>query len=117
LWDLVAVLAVWRGAPGQALEASEKGWRAVLAQPGWEMGEKEAWEKVVQATTDLVEAYESFGPRMREGSEVDAVVAKDWKFKARSAVRGVMGRGKDGWEGTEGWEKLVNVLEELKASS
>lgn len=118
LWDLVAVLAVWRGAPGQALEASEKGWRAVLAQPGWEMGEPEAWEKVVQATTDLVEAYESFGPRTREGEGGEkALVAKDWKFKARSAVRGIMGRGKDGWEGTDGWQKLVDVLEELKGSA
>lgn len=117
LWDLVAVLAIWRGAPGQALEASEKGWRAVLAQPGWEMGEKEGWEKVVQATVDLVDAYENFGMQTKEGAEDGVVVAKDWKFKARSAVRGVMGRGKDGWEGTEGWERLVEVLAGLKGSA
>ena len=41
-------------------------------------------------------------------------VAKDWKFKARSAVRGIMGRGKDSWEGTEGWERLKGVMEGLR---
>jgi hypothetical protein len=43
-------------------------------------------------------------------------VAKDWKFKARSAIRGIKGRGKDSWEGTKGWEKLDEALEDLKGS-
>ena len=44
------------------------------------------------------------------------LVAKDWKFKARSAVRGIKGRGKDSWEGTSGWEKLDAALEDLKST-
>jgi len=81
------------------------------------MGEKEGWEKLVQATVDLVDAYENFGPQTREGGVDDGVVAKDWRFKARSAVRGVMGRGKDGWDGTEEWARLVEVLDGLKGSA
>jgi hypothetical protein len=43
------------------------------------------------------------------------MVAKDWRFKARLAVKGVMGRGKNNWEGTAGWERLKECLEGLKA--
>lgn len=115
LWRLVSVLALWRGAPGQALDATEKGWRAIIAQPGWELESEAQWNKVVEATVDLADAYENLGTRTREGSE--AVVAKDWRFKARSAVRGIMGRGKDSWEGTEGWERLKECLDGLKGSA
>jgi hypothetical protein len=27
------------------------------------------------------------------------LVAKDWRFKSRSAVRGIMGKGKEFWDG------------------
>jgi len=114
LWGLVGRLAVWRGAPGQALEAGEKGWRCVVGKPGWEGGTEERWDAVVEATVDLANAYESLGPMAREGSQNGELVAKDWRSKARMAVRGIMGRGKDSWEGTKGWEQLVQCLEGLK---
>jgi hypothetical protein len=72
---------------------------------------------VVDQTIDLVDAYETLGPRERtEGLAAGSgeLVAKDWKFKARSAVRSVMGKGKEGWEDGEGWERLKSRLEELK---
>jgi tetratricopeptide (TPR) repeat protein len=114
LWNMVAVLAMWRGAPGQALEANEKAWRTVTAQPGWEVGTEEQWDRVVEATVDLADAYETLGPKTREGSE--SVVMKDWKFKARSAIKGVMGKGKDSWDGTAGWERLKTTLDGLKGA-
>ncbi|TKA24844.1 hypothetical protein B0A50_06573 [Salinomyces thailandicus] len=116
LWRLVSKLALWRHKPSSALDAEEKAWRAVLAQPGWDTAENEGvWDGVVEATVRLCEAYESFGPMERtEGLAAGEVVAKDWRFKARSAVRGVLGKAKGGWEGTEGWERLQEVMQGLK---
>lgn len=117
LWRLMGQLALWRKKPSSALEAEEKAWRAVTAQPGWEYESEERWEAVVEATVRLCDSYESLGPQERtEGLAAGAgeVVAKDWKFKARSAVRGVMSKGRDSWDGTKGWEKLEEVMEGLK---
>ncbi|KAM3423913.1 hypothetical protein BST61_g1307 [Cercospora zeina] len=118
LWHLVAKLALWRDKPSTALDAEEKAWRAVTNQPGWESNGKEAqWDAVVEATVRLCDSYESLGPKERtEGmaAGMGEVVMKDWKFKARSALRGIMGRGKDSWEGTEGWDRLKEVMEQLR---
>ncbi|KAI9715577.1 MAG: hypothetical protein M1812_005881 [Candelaria pacifica] len=123
LWLLVAKLALWRNRPSSALAAHEKAWRAVISQPGWEVGTEKGWEDVVDATIELVDAYESLGDMQRteglgagDGEGGGEVVARDWRFKARSAVRGILGRGKGSWEGTGGWERLVERGEGLKVS-
>ena len=125
LWLLTAKLHLHLARPLAALTAYEKAWRATLnssSGSGWEScagagsTENEKWTEVVNATIDLADAYESLGERKRESGlgMGEAPVCKEWKFKARSAVRGVMGRARDGWEGTEGWERLVGRLAELK---
>lgn len=125
LWLLTAKLHLHLAHPLAALTAYEKAWRATLNSPlgsGWESGggegsnEKAKWTEVVNATIDLADAYESLGERKRESGlgTGEVLVCKEWKFKARSAVRGVMGRARDGWEGTEGWERLLGRLAELK---
>lgn len=116
LWRLVSKLALWRRKPARALEAEEKAWRAVTAQPGWEAESEKGWEGVVEATVRLCDSYESFGPMERtEGMGAgEELVAKDWKFKARSAVRGVMNKGRECWGETEGWERLAEALEGIK---
>ncbi|KAI9695706.1 MAG: hypothetical protein M1820_008469 [Bogoriella megaspora] len=118
LWKIVAKLALWRGKLGTALEAQEKAWRVVTGKPGWEYGTEQQWKEVVDATIDLCDAYESLGPRERtEGLGAgEEVVAKDWKFKARSAVRGIAGKGKESWEGTGPWERLKEKGDELRNS-
>ncbi|KAL5373275.1 hypothetical protein DPSP01_012847 [Paraphaeosphaeria sporulosa] len=117
LWNTLATLYMHSSRPGSALECHEKAWRAVTSQPNWETkGEKE-WDGVVQQTVDLVDAYETLGPRERTeglGAGSGELVAKDWKFKARSAVRSVMGKAKEAWEDSAGWEKLKERLDELK---
>ncbi|KAK8242843.1 hypothetical protein IWZ00DRAFT_575787 [Phyllosticta capitalensis] len=117
LWRIVARLALWRGRLSSALEAHEKAWRAISSQPAWEAGTEDAWNDVVDATVELVDAYETLGPREKtEGLAAGsgALVAKDWRFKARTAVKGICSRGRDAWEGTEGWERLRGRLEDLK---
>ncbi|EMD86001.1 hypothetical protein COCC4DRAFT_175805 [Bipolaris maydis ATCC 48331] len=118
LWIILATLYTHTQRPASALECHEKAWRAVTSQPRWEAGTEAEWNAVVDMTVDLVDAYETLGPRERtEGLSAGSgeLVAKDWKFKSRSAVRSVMGKGKENWEDTAGWEKLVERLEELKA--
>ncbi len=116
LWRLFSRLALWRNKPSSALDAEEKAWRAVTAQPGWESESEKRWNAVVEATVRLCDSYESLGPRERsEGLAAGEFVAKDWKFKARTAVRGILGRGKASWEGTSGWDRLRSVLDDLRA--
>ncbi|KAI9875851.1 MAG: hypothetical protein M1830_007906 [Pleopsidium flavum] len=121
LWRIMAKWELWRNKPTRALEANEKAWRAVLSQPGWEVEGQKRWGEVVDATTELVDAYESLGERKRtEGlgaGEKGAVVCPGWRFKARSAIRGVMGRAKASYEGSEGWETLKQRLQELKGGA
>ena len=115
LWRLVSTLALWRKKPSSALDAEEKAWRTITSQPGWETESKGMWNAVVEATVRLCDSYESLGPREKtEGLGAGEPVAKDWKFKARSAVRGILGRGKESWEETSGWERLKEVMEGLK---
>jgi tetratricopeptide (TPR) repeat protein len=119
LWSILATLYTHTKRPSSALECHEKAWRAVTSQPKWESGTEATWNVVVDQTIDLVDAYETLGPRERtEGLAAGSgeLVAKDWKFKARSAVRSVMGKGKESWEDGEGWERLKDRMEELKGS-
>ncbi|KAF2870450.1 hypothetical protein BDV95DRAFT_60911 [Massariosphaeria phaeospora] len=117
LWTVLSTLYMHTDRPSSALECHEKAWRAVTSQPKWESGSEATWNTVVGQTIDLVDAYETLGPRDRtEGLAAGSgeLVAKDWKFKARSAIRSVMGKGKENWEDGEGWEKLTGRLDELK---
>ncbi|KAE8372187.1 hypothetical protein BDV26DRAFT_274643 [Aspergillus bertholletiae] len=120
LWLLVARVEQWRGQPSKALEAHEKAWRATVAsstQGAFQMGDEKKWMEVVHATEKLVRnGYSKYGPMNKEGQE-DAdeaeLVAKDWRFKARSAVRGILGKGKEFWEDSEGWSRLKELQSEV----
>ena len=102
------------------LSAYEKAWRVTLNKPGWDSGAgtesaKNTWSEVLEATIDLADAYESLGESTNEsGMGAGELVAKDWKFKARSALRSVMSRAKEGWEDDAGYENLSKRLQELK---
>ena len=101
------------------MSAYEKAWRVTLNQPGWESGTQEAkngWKEVADSTNDLLDGYESLGEMTREsGMGAGELVAKDWNFKARSAVWSVLARAKEGWEGDEGYEVLNERLKQLKS--
>ncbi|KAK2788125.1 hypothetical protein FQN53_004010 [Emmonsiellopsis sp. PD_33] len=137
LWLLVAKVEAWRDRPSRALAAHEKAWRATVAsctQGAFQMGDEKKWMMVVEATEKLVrEGYAVFGPmdREKEGdsiaeetkegegdAEVEAeLVAKDWRFKSRSAVRSIQGKGKEFWEGTEGWRRLKELSGEVSGGN
>ncbi|OJD14433.1 hypothetical protein ACJ73_09083 [Blastomyces percursus] len=132
LWLLVAKVEAWRKRPSRALAAHEKAWRATVAsctQGAFQMGDEQRWMEVVGATERVVrEGYAVFGPmdKEREGDvipEEDSgvgkaeLVAKDWRFKSRSAVRSVQGKGNELWEGTEGWRRLKELSGEVSGGN
>ena len=115
LWKIVAKLHLWRKKPKAALEAHEKAWRTVSSRPGIADATEREWDELADATIELADAYESLGQMERtDGLGSGEMVAKDWKFKARSVVRGVMGRGKMNWEDTAGWDRLKSSLARLQ---
>jgi tetratricopeptide (TPR) repeat protein len=131
LWQLVARLYLHLKRPSSALDAYEKAWRATQNRPGWESGldstneaeggdtPEKPWTSVVDGTIDLVDAYESLGELERtEGLAAGSgeLVCKQWRFKSRSAIRGVMGKAKDRWEGSEGWNRLEGRLDLLSSA-
>ncbi|KAF3925766.1 hypothetical protein ABW20_dc0100865 [Dactylellina cionopaga] len=118
LWGIVRRLAAWRQKYSTALEAQEKAFR-VVSQRYDVKTDKTSWEELVEATQEMVDAYRNLGPMERTeglGAGSGEVVMKDWKFKARSSVRNVMGKGrKAGWDEDEAlWSKLETLSEELK---
>ncbi|KAL8800009.1 MAG: hypothetical protein Q9182_005490 [Xanthomendoza sp. 2 TL-2023] len=100
---LLATFSLHLHHPAAALDAYEKAWRCALNTPGWEHEDDEGkWMDVVDATVQLVDAYEKLG----EGRAA--------RFKAKTAVRSVLGRGRERWAGSEGFEGLERRMEELR---
>ncbi|KXJ95128.1 hypothetical protein Micbo1qcDRAFT_187381 [Microdochium bolleyi] len=132
VWSLISRLRAWRRDYAGAMDASEKSWRAAIGSVGmgaslsaamtaghgvggggggnkgnW-LTDPAQWDTVVVRTEELVAAYENYGSRTDE-------VGSRWKGKARSAVRSVMGKARESWEGSERWTVLQGLMEELKA--
>lgn len=126
LWLIVAKVELFRGRPSKAFAAHEKAWRATVSsctQAAFQMGDKKKWMEIVKATERLVrDGYAKIGGMTKEREEgslqeeeeagEEELVAKDWRFKSRSAVRSILGKGKD-WEDNEGWMRLKELQSEL----
>lgn len=111
LWKIVARVELWRNRPWAALDAYEKGFRIYTHLPTLENDEK-VWDEAVEYCSDLVDAYTNLGPR--EGKFGDgSMVCSNWKFKAKSTVRLLIGRGKKWWEDSKGWERLEEIKQEI----
>lgn len=110
-WKLVARVELWRKRPWAALECHEKAYRAISHNPDLEVDEN-VWNSVVEGCEDLVAAYESLGEM--EGKHGDgSLVCKDWKYKCRSSIKALMSRGKGRWDDSDGWDKLLELRQQL----
>lgn len=126
LWELISRARVWRRDYAGAIDAAERAWRTAVggaaasggsgggllpsAGPGagggnW-LEDREALQVVVERTDELVSLLENYGEDVPE-------IGSKWKGKARSAVRSVMGKAKENWEGSEEWTRLEGLLEGL----
>ncbi|KAK6204268.1 uncharacterized protein RJT21DRAFT_116656 [Scheffersomyces amazonensis] len=110
-WRIVSRVELWRKRPWAALECHEKAYRALAQKPDLEFQES-AWNDAVEACSDLVSAYESFGELPGKHGAGD-VVCSDWKYKAKSSIRGLKSKGKAMWEDSDGWNKLQELMEDL----
>ncbi|KKY15534.1 putative tpr domain-containing protein [Phaeomoniella chlamydospora] len=133
LWYLLSQVHRWRNRPSSALDTEEKAWRIILNRPNAFATETD-FNEVITGTKRLVQAYEELGPLPKEGlgsmtatindkeaGETQTIeeatgppVAKDWKFKARSAVRSVTSKGKENWADSPGMDELKEIGEGLK---
>lgn len=107
LYNILSQFALWRHRPHESLSLIEKAWRATTSNPDTKAIE------LVEATETLVKAYKHLGPMERE--RTGGIVEKGWRFKARSAVRSVLGKvkGMDG-EDDGNIKELEGLLEGLK---
>ena len=114
LWTLVSLLSRWRRRPLASLDAQEKSWRIVTGQPGIYDKDEAVFDAAVNATEWLVKFYEEldYEERERTGGKV---IEGDWRFKARSAVRSVIGKARANWEDSQGMRKLQDLLETLSS--
>ncbi|RMZ82463.1 hypothetical protein DV737_g1984, partial [Chaetothyriales sp. CBS 132003] len=112
LIHLLARIAAWRRRPAEGMALYEKAWRVVTSKPGAYDSEA-GWKDVVAGTELLVAKYQELGEleRERTGGKVEA----NWRFKARTALRGVMGRGKETWEDTAEYWRLKEAMEGLNS--
>ncbi|KAL2267943.1 hypothetical protein VTJ83DRAFT_5220 [Remersonia thermophila] len=126
LWEVVARARAWRGDGAGVIDAAERAWRAAVGTAGAGAGpslapssaagsgsgnwleDREAWRVVVERTDELVSAFENYGEQVPE-------IGSRWRGKARNAVRSVMGKARENWEGSDEWERLVGLLEGLAA--
>ncbi|WVF71951.1 hypothetical protein IAT40_006761 [Kwoniella sp. CBS 6097] len=85
------------------------------------------WREAVQEIEDLVAVLSQLGPKAKlqeekaqAGGEGQGEVAKkkkgDWKFQARGLVRTFMGRTRESFEQEKEWERLQDLLDDLKRS-
>lgn len=110
LWDAAARLYLWKELYSAALDAHVKAFRTYLNNPTLETDSK-VWEAAVEEAETLADAYRNLAEKP---GRMGDVVCKDWRYRARTALRGLKGRGKTSHEGSKGWEKLNELLEELK---
>ena len=109
LWNSAGRLYLWRDLYSDALDANVKAFRTYLNNPGLESDVK-VWDAAVEEAVKLVDAYRNLGEKP---GRMGGVVCKDWRYQARSALRGLKGRGKTSHEGTAGWDKLEQLLQDL----
>lgn len=106
-----ARLFLWKGDYAGALDAHLKAYRAGVASDEKVEHDRAKFVDAVTKVEDVVSMLENLGSKETAQGEL---VAKDWKFQARSLVRTFLGRTKDAFEDEEGYERLKELVKELR---
>lgn len=106
-----ARLYLWQGDYAGALDAHLKAYRAGVATDETVEHDRAKFDEAVAKVEDVVSMLENLGSKEKSDGEL---VAKDWKYQARSLVRTFLGRTKDAFEDEPGYEKLQDLVKELR---
>ncbi|WFD34985.1 hypothetical protein MCUN1_001831 [Malassezia cuniculi] len=108
-----AKLLFWRGEYRLMLDTRIKSFRFGVGSANNDAitTDKEAWLHAVAELRDLTDLLSNLGSR----EEADGMVMPDWRFQARTLVRGLMSRTRDSFEDEPEWDELVTLLDELRS--
>ncbi|KAK4699515.1 tetratricopeptide repeat protein 27, partial [Phenoliferia sp. Uapishka_3] len=106
-----ARLLIWHSDYAGALDAHLKAYRAGVASDTTVEHDREKFLDAAMHVEEVVGMLENLGPK--DGKD-GLPIAKDWKFQARSLVRTFLGRTKDAFEDEDAYEKLKELVKELK---
>lgn len=111
IWRVCTKFYMWQQRYVDALEASVKGYRAVMHDARIET-DQQVFEHVASVALETVDMYETLGEKEQGGAPVCA----DWRYQARLILKGLMGKVREVFEDTDTYEKLKDRLEDLKRS-
>ncbi|GAA5850335.1 hypothetical protein JCM8547_001836 [Rhodosporidiobolus lusitaniae] len=94
-----------------ALDAHLKAYRCAVATESAVAHDREKFLAACERVDEVVTMLENLGSKDGKDGEP---VAKDWKFQARSLVRTFLGRTKDAFEDEPEYERLKELLKELR---
>ncbi|WFD32319.1 hypothetical protein MSPP1_003364 [Malassezia sp. CBS 17886] len=110
-----ARLLLWEGEYARMLDARVKSFRCGLGRPDADaiVTDRNTWLLAMEELGELVDLLENFGDRAAApGSEDEAM--PDWRFQARTLVRGFLTRTRDSFEDEDAWEKMESTLAGLR---
>lgn len=106
-----ARLSIWSNDFAGALDAHLKAYRAGVASDATVEHDREKFVQASRRVEDVAGMLENLGPKLGKDGEM---IAKDWNFQARSLVRTFLGRTKSAFEDEPEYERLKELLAELK---
>ncbi|POS86928.1 hypothetical protein EPUL_003080 [Erysiphe pulchra] len=118
LYELMKKVALFQKDYTKALDFSIQAWRCIIRDEAW-LIDKTHWTKVVESTIRVVDAFQNYGsmPRLIKTSKIendlDVLVEPRWCQKAKKAIKSVLGKARDTWDESEGWNVLQRKLEDL----
>ncbi|QSL64412.1 hypothetical protein MERGE_001713 [Pneumocystis wakefieldiae] len=107
LWSLVAKINIWRKNPSNVLEAYIKSYNIWTSKANINTN-RDVWIGTVKSAMELVDAYEIFGS-MKD--HMGNLIVPDWKFKAKSILCTLKGKGQMYWSESEEFNKIIESLE------
>ncbi|KAJ2197808.1 CCR4-NOT core subunit cdc39 [Coemansia sp. RSA 522] len=135
VWRAMADYWFWRNDFTHCLDCYIKAYRCISNMPQVSYAPP-VFNDAVDAALELVSMYENFGektqvvrvpsesndqdgvvPSERKTVAVEQLVCADWKHQAKMVLRGLIGKGKESFEGTPAYIKLVDALNELRSDS
>ncbi|GAA5989416.1 hypothetical protein JCM5350_000697 [Sporobolomyces pararoseus] len=106
-----ARLCLWQADYAGALDAHLSAYRSLVVGNESIEHDKDKFVEATQRVEEVVEMLENLGTKDGKDGEM---IAKDWKFQARSLVRTFLGRTKGAFEDEPEYEKLKELLAELR---